>query len=264
MPRLPQPGADAGQWGSILNEYLSVSLDEDGTLKTNSIGAAQLKPGAVTNAAIATGTIAEDKLSSAVQTKLNTGATAPVTSVAGKTGDVSLVKADVGLSNVDNTSDASKPISNATQTALNAKADTATLTSGLNGKVNTSSVGAASGVAGLDNNAKLSENQLPIRLGENELNATYIPLATAAKNPELLIVGNINRDTNQAITSADVVWPDGKPGTFTALVLSNSFPGAIDSYKVTYGSPTAKTFTQPAITRNANGAVTNIPQMVVS
>jgi hypothetical protein len=46
----------------------------------------------------------------------------PVTSVAGKTGVVSLVKADVGLSNVDNTSDASKPVSTATQTALDGKA----------------------------------------------------------------------------------------------------------------------------------------------
>lgn len=45
-----------------------------------------------------------------------------VTSVAGKTGAVTLVKADVGLSNVDNTSDLNKPISTATQTALNAKA----------------------------------------------------------------------------------------------------------------------------------------------
>lgn len=46
---------------------------------------------------------------------------APVQSVAGKTGAVSLVKGDVGLGNVDNTSDASKPVSTATQTALNAK-----------------------------------------------------------------------------------------------------------------------------------------------
>lgn len=45
-----------------------------------------------------------------------------VTSVAGKTGAVTLVKGDVGLGNVDNTSDASKPISTATQTALNTKA----------------------------------------------------------------------------------------------------------------------------------------------
>ncbi|SRR6266568_3650538 len=49
---------------------------------------------------------------------------APVTSVAGKTGAVTLVKADVGLGSVDNTSDVSKPVSTATQTALNGKVDT--------------------------------------------------------------------------------------------------------------------------------------------
>ena len=38
-------------------------------------------------------------------------------------GNIDLTKNDVGLSNVDNTSDANKPISNATQSALNAKAD---------------------------------------------------------------------------------------------------------------------------------------------
>jgi len=44
-----------------------------------------------------------------------------VTSVSGKTGAVTLDKTDVGLSNVDNTSDANKPVSTATQTALNGK-----------------------------------------------------------------------------------------------------------------------------------------------
>ena len=48
---------------------------------------------------------------------------APISSVAGKTGAVTLVKGDVGLANVDNTSDADKPVSTATQTALNAKQD---------------------------------------------------------------------------------------------------------------------------------------------
>jgi len=48
---------------------------------------------------------------------------APVQSVAGKTGSVSLVKGDVGLGNVDNTSDANKPVSTATQAILNVKAD---------------------------------------------------------------------------------------------------------------------------------------------
>lgn len=44
-----------------------------------------------------------------------------VTSVAGKTGAVSLNKSDVGLNNVDNTSDINKPISNAQAAAINAK-----------------------------------------------------------------------------------------------------------------------------------------------
>lgn len=46
-----------------------------------------------------------------------------VDSVAGKTGVVSLAKGDVGLDNVDNTKDIDKPISTATQTALNSKVD---------------------------------------------------------------------------------------------------------------------------------------------
>lgn len=48
-----------------------------------------------------------------------------VDSVAGKTGIVTLVKADVGLANVDNTMDINKPISTATQNALNLKANAA-------------------------------------------------------------------------------------------------------------------------------------------
>lgn len=44
-----------------------------------------------------------------------------VTSVAGKTGNITIVKGDVGLGNVDNTADIDKPISNAVQSALNSK-----------------------------------------------------------------------------------------------------------------------------------------------
>lgn len=51
-----------------------------------------------------------------------------VTSVAGKVGVVTLVKSDVGLDNVDNTSDADKPISTATAAALAEKAPLASPT----------------------------------------------------------------------------------------------------------------------------------------
>ena len=46
-----------------------------------------------------------------------------VSSVNTKVGAVVLDKSDIGLSNIDNTSDADKPISTATQTALNLKAN---------------------------------------------------------------------------------------------------------------------------------------------
>lgn len=49
--------------------------------------------------------------------------TGAVTSVAGRTGTVTLTKADVGLTSVDNTSDINKPVSTAQSTALSSKAD---------------------------------------------------------------------------------------------------------------------------------------------
>lgn len=37
MARLPQPGGDTGSWGTVLNEFLGVSLNSDGTLKESAI-----------------------------------------------------------------------------------------------------------------------------------------------------------------------------------------------------------------------------------
>lgn len=86
----------------------------------------------------------------------------------------------------------------------------------------------------------------------------------AARNLDAIIVGTITRDGNDAATTAPVVWPDGTPGTYTADTLSTAFPGAVDGYHVTYGSPVQRTYTQPTVTRNANGAVTALPAIVVS
>jgi uncharacterized protein (TIGR02145 family) len=49
----------------------------------------------------------------------------PVQSVNGMLGSITITKSTIELENVNNTSDASKPVSSATQTALGAKADTA-------------------------------------------------------------------------------------------------------------------------------------------
>lgn len=83
-----------------------------------------------------------------------------------------------------------------------------------------------------------------------------------ARTPEMLIAGTITRDGNGAATSAPVVWPDGTPGTYTALEVSTAHPGAVDSYQITYGSPVSKTYTQPTVTRGADGAVTVCPAIV--
>lgn len=61
---------------------------------------------------------------------MGSGGEESVKSVSGKTGDVTLDKGDVGLGDVDNTSDANKPVSMAQQTALDSKQDT--LISGTN------------------------------------------------------------------------------------------------------------------------------------
>ena len=61
---------------------------------------------------------------------------APVQAVNGYTGSVNLTKSDFDLGNVDNTSDANKPISTATQAALDLKANTTELNTGLAQKMN--------------------------------------------------------------------------------------------------------------------------------
>ena len=89
--RLPQPGSDDGTWGTILNDFLSVAHNGDGTLQN----------GIITDATIAaTAAIARTKLDASTQASLHKADTAlqsaPVTSVNAKTGAVTLVASDVG------------------------------------------------------------------------------------------------------------------------------------------------------------------------
>lgn len=72
MARLPQPGGDDGDWGVILNDYLSQVHKNDGTLKSNSVTSSAIADNAVGAATIADGSITEVLLDTAVRTKLNT------------------------------------------------------------------------------------------------------------------------------------------------------------------------------------------------
>jgi hypothetical protein len=109
---------------------------------------------------------------------------------------------------------------------------------------------------------KAVDANLPARLQDTALNATYAGLIQLAKNPDTHIAGAVTVDSSDLVTSAVVQWPDGSPGTLT--ITSRDTTGAVLAYNITYGSPVTKTFTQPTITRNSNGAATNVPQIVVS
>lgn len=98
MARLPQPGRDMGAWGDILNEFLLQEHNSDGTLKLRTSGDLDKEP------IIESGSVSQywrgDKTWQALD------------------------KTVVGLSAVNNTSDDDKPVSSATQTALNEKVNT--------------------------------------------------------------------------------------------------------------------------------------------
>jgi hypothetical protein len=118
----------AGGSGSVLlisgGPIVSVMMTNLAAAAANSATAAstsEVNSATSSDAAAAKALEAENAADSAAASAA-IAASAPVTSVAGKTGTVTLSKSDVGLGNVNNTTDAAKPVSTATQTALNAKA----------------------------------------------------------------------------------------------------------------------------------------------
>lgn len=196
MARLPRPGSDDGVWGDILNQYLLSSHKADGSLRDN--------------------IVSEAKLSNDVRSKLNAvGGSGAVSSVNTQTGDVVLTKSDIGLANVDDTSDANKPISSATQAALDSKVDDsdarltnqrtpidgsvdnskvatganiaqskiANLTSDLAAKIDNAEKGAADGVATLGSDGIVPASQLPA--------ATVTPDADATTKGVVQLTGDL-------------------------------------------------------------------------
>lgn len=95
---------------------------------------------------------------------------------------------------------------------------------------------------------------------ESDLEAALLQLA---RDPSQLFAGAVTRDAGGAATSATVEWPDGVSGVYSGTP-SEDFPGAVDAYTVTRTGSPAVTFTQPAVTRNTNGQVTNRPPITVS
>lgn len=118
------------------------------------------------------------------QININTGTISE--HIADKNNPHEVTKAQVGLGNVDNTSDLNKPISTATQTALNAKQDT--LTAGTNISISGSTISATDTTYTGSDGITLT--------GTNFTNSGVRAIASGTAN------GTINVNTNG--TSADV------------------------------------------------------------
>ncbi|PRH85481.1 hypothetical protein C5L14_21065 [Labrys okinawensis] len=134
-----------------------------------------------------------------------------VTSVAGKTGAVTLVKGDVSLGNVDNISDLNKPISTATQAALNTKANTSALAA-----VAFSGAKADVGLGNVDNTADTNKPVSSAQAAADTATLNSAKAYTDSKaNKASVGLGNVDNtsDLNKPISTATQAALDLKANT---------------------------------------------------
>ena len=72
----------------------------------------------------------------------------------------------------------------------------------------------------------------------------------------------IQRDSTGLATNATVLWPDGTGGVLTVTEVNPTWL-AVDAYTITYTN-LGKTITQPAVSRDHNGHITNAPALTIT
>ncbi len=121
MSRLPIVGGDSGTWGDVLNDFLSVSHNTDGTLKQSAL------PLDI-DGTLASNSDSKIATQKATKSYIDTGLGTKEPKITAGTisqylrGDKSwqtLDKAAIGLGNVDNTADDNKPVSTAVASYVN-------------------------------------------------------------------------------------------------------------------------------------------------
>lgn len=140
-------------------------------------------------------------------------------------GAVSITKSDVGLANVDNTSDVNKPVSTATSTALGLKEDTA-------------NKAVAGGYASLDGSGKIPSSQLPaIAITSVTVVASQAAqLALTAQEGDIAVRSDLNKSYihNGGVAGTMADWTE--LATPTDLVISvNGYTGAVTLTKADVG-----------------------------
>ena len=64
MARLPQPGGDRDNWGVVLNDFLTQSLNSDGTIKSGAVTATHVADDTITTAKLQDNAVTDAKVSS--------------------------------------------------------------------------------------------------------------------------------------------------------------------------------------------------------
>lgn len=70
-------------------------------------------------------------------------------------------------------------------------------------------------------------------------------------------------DSDGIISSATVKWGDGATGVYSGANKNATFL-EYDSWSVTYVGSVSRTYTQPLVTRDVNGRITNYPDVIVT
>lgn len=109
-----------------------------------------------------------------------------------RTGQVNITKANVGLSNVDNTADADKPVSTAQQTAIDNAVDAAK-TDAAGKYIPLTQKGVASGVASLGTDGKVPASQLPSYVDDVLEYANLAGFPTTGETGKIYIAKDTNK-----------------------------------------------------------------------
>ena len=169
----------------------------------------------------------------------------------------SVTKAQVGLDQVDNTSDINKPVSNATQTALNGKADNAITLAGygITDADTSSEVDAKiAGLVGAAPSTLDTLNELANALGDDPNFATTIAAQIGTKQNTLVNQTNIksvNGDT--LLGSGDLTIAAGSGGYAAALYFSDVVSTVEGSYKTLSYAPDVLETTVVAVVIGGGG-----------
>lgn len=207
MPRLPQPGSDAGNWGTLLNDFLSTAHDSNGNLKPGSVPATAIEAGSVTLGKLAIGnsptagqTLSYDGTGLSWVTSSASGsvpdASASVKGLVQLTGDLggtASAPTVPGLAAKANASDLTAKANTADVVAL---AGTQTITGSKNF---TGGLQAAGSVVVTTNDARLTDTRVPTdasvgtaKLADNSITEPKLSAANTPSNGQVLSFNGSN------------------------------------------------------------------------